>query len=77
VLASSGLRNHELNRTSFRLHQLVAGAELHGDDVRRRLIEAATANGLIAENGLRAVRATIDSGATAGLKSPRDRGGRR
>src|SRR5262249_3933176 len=77
VLASSGSRNHALNRAAFCLHQLVAGEELHADVVQQRLIGAAEANGLVAENGLRAVQATINSGATAGLRHPRDRHGQR
>ena len=75
--ASSGTRNAELNRTSFRLHQLVAGQELYGDEVARRLIHATQINGLLAEDGPRQVQATINSGANAGLRFPRDRHGRR
>src|SRR3954471_2537603 len=40
-----GSRNHALNRTSFVLHQLVAGGELDAGEVERRLWDAATANG--------------------------------
>src|SRR5262249_2275092 len=75
--ASSGHRNASLNKGSFCLAQLVAGRELHADEVTRGLIDSATANGLVAENGLRAVQATIDSGFSAGLRHPRDRWGRR
>ena len=70
-----GGRNHALNRASFRLHQLVAGGELDSHEVRTRLIEAATDNGLMAEDGLRSVQATITSGACAGLLHPRNRRG--
>jgi putative DNA primase/helicase len=77
VHASSGMRNAELNRASFRLGQLIAGSELNAETVQQRLIAAAEANGLLPENGLRAVQATIQSGATAGLRFPRDRNGRR
>ena len=77
VLASSGTRNALLNCASFRLYQLVAGQELHGDEVARRLLNATQTNGLLAEDGLRQVQATIRSGANAGLRSPRDRHGRR
>jgi Bifunctional DNA primase/polymerase, N-terminal len=66
-------RNHALNKASFRLHQLVAGGELDGGDVEQRLIEAATANGLVQEDGLRQVLKTIRSGARAGMKFPRSR----
>jgi hypothetical protein len=77
VLASSGTRNATLNCASFVLHQLVAGGELHAEEVMRALHYAAEGNGLLAEDGLRRVQATIESGATDGLRSPRDRHGRR
>jgi putative DNA primase/helicase len=71
-----GSRNHALNRASFSLFQLVAGGELDGTEVERRLYEAAEANGLVREDGARQVRATIRSGASAGLQRPRSRGAR-
>ena len=52
VLASSGTRNATLNCTSYCLHQLVAGSELQAGEVAERLVAAAQANGLVAENGL-------------------------
>jgi hypothetical protein len=72
-----GARNHQLNRASFSLHQLVAGGELNGAEVRARLIEAATANGLMADpdDGPRSVMLTIASGARAGMQHPRTRRG--
>jgi hypothetical protein len=75
--ASSGCRNATLNLVSFKLHQLVAGDELNASEVKRRLIAAAWINQLVQDNGLRAVEATIASGARAGLLSPRNRWGRR
>ena len=66
-----GSRNAALNRASFSLHQLVGGGELDGTDVERRLIEAATVNGLVADDGLSSVFATIKSGRRAGLQYPR------
>jgi hypothetical protein len=68
-----GGRNHALNRASFSLHQLVAGGELDGPEVERALLAAAGSNGLIAEDGLRQVLATIASGRRAGLQHPRSR----
>ena len=68
-----GRRNHQLNRASFSLHQLVAGGELDAAEVERRLVEASTVNGLIADDGLPSVIATIRSGARAGLQHPRGR----
>jgi hypothetical protein len=70
-----GGRNHALNRASFCLHQLVAGRELDASEVERALIDAATANGLVADDGLRQCMATIRSGARAGLLLPRSRNG--
>jgi Bifunctional DNA primase/polymerase, N-terminal len=75
--APRGSRNHALNRASFALHQLVAGGELDAGEVEQRLIGAATTNGLLGEDGLRSVMATIRSGARAGLKLPRSRNGGR
>jgi hypothetical protein len=69
----SGQRNHRLNFTAFRLYQLVAGGELDGPTVERRLVEACEANGLIKDDGFRSVVATIASGMRAGLSHPRSR----
>jgi hypothetical protein len=73
--APPGQRNNALNRTSFVLHQLVAGGELDGALVERRLIEAAHANGLMTDpdDGSRKTMATIRSGARAGLQHPRSK----
>jgi putative DNA primase/helicase len=71
--AAPGGRNHALNRASFSLHQLVAGGELDGGEVDRQLLEAATANGLVGDDGIKAVMATIKSGRDAGLANPRSR----
>jgi hypothetical protein len=72
-----GGRNAALNRASFSLHQLVAGGELDAIEVHARLIEAATANGLMSDpqDGPLSVARTIESGARAGLLHPRNRGG--
>jgi hypothetical protein len=68
-----GGRNAQANKSSFSLHQLVAGHELDGALVERRLIAACVANGLVADDGLPSVLATIKSGMCAGLQSPRRR----
>ncbi|MGB9392993.1 MAG: bifunctional DNA primase/polymerase [Xanthobacteraceae bacterium] len=70
-----GGRNHALNRTAFRLYQLVAGGELDNAEVFHGLIDACHRNGLIVDDGERSVRATIRSAANAGLKFPRSRRG--
>jgi hypothetical protein len=71
---AAGGRNHALNRTSFRLFQLVAGGELDRNLVIDRLIDASRRNGLVKDDGLSSVKATIASGMGAGLKHPRARG---
>jgi Bifunctional DNA primase/polymerase, N-terminal len=70
-----GARNHALNKASFCLHQLVAGGELDEAEVERRLLEAAAANGLMADpnDGPTKTRRTIESGRAAGLQQPRRR----
>jgi hypothetical protein len=72
----TGDRNNQLNRASFSLSQLVAGGELAAADVEAALIDAAKANGVWDEDGERQCLATIRSGASAGMQSPRHRGGR-
>ena len=73
----NGQRNQALNRASFCLHQLVAGGELNGAEVRARLIDAATRNGLMADpkDGPFVVLRTIASGRRAGMQHPRTRRG--
>jgi hypothetical protein len=73
--ASPGGRNHALNRASYRLFQLVAGGELDRHDVVDRLVGACHRNGLVHDDGLPSVIATIRSGARAGLQHPRTRSG--
>jgi len=68
-----GSRNNRLNRASFCLHQLVAGGELEANEVECCLLDAAIANGLVADDGLEQCLATIRSGARAGIRHPRSR----
>jgi hypothetical protein len=70
-----GARNHALNRAAFRLFQLVAGGELDRNVIGGRLIQACHRNGLVQDDGLPSVLATARSGARAGLRHPRTRGG--
>lgn len=65
--AQVGTRNHELNRSTFVLAQLVAGGELLGGAVRAGVIAAALAIGLDEPEA----RQTIDSAFAAGARSPR------
>jgi hypothetical protein len=71
--AQPGTRNATLNTAAFNLFQIVAGGELDEDEVRNALLAAATACGLIADDGLVSVEATINSGAQAGAQQPRTR----
>lgn len=71
-----GGRNDALFKATARLAGLHAGGAL--PDVRARLEDAASRAGLIRDDGLAAVRATIASGWSRGLQSPRtlSKGGR-
>jgi hypothetical protein len=73
VLANtgSGGRNDALNKASLKLFELVAAGALPDDQVEAELIRACEANGLIADDGILSVRATIRSGARKGLTQPR------
>jgi AAA domain/Bifunctional DNA primase/polymerase, N-terminal len=66
-------RNNALNSAAFNLFQLVAGGELDAekDQVAERLLSAAEACGLVADDGAASVRATIESGAKAGCAQAR------
>lgn len=74
AVTAPGGRNHALNRAAFSLFQLVAGGELDQHEVTERLIDACHRNGLVKDDGLRTVIATIRSGSNAGIQHPRDRG---
>jgi hypothetical protein len=73
VAAPVGTRNTTLNRAAFNLFQIVAGGALSEQEVGDRLFAAADACGLIADDGVPQVLATIKSGACAGFKKPRYR----
>lgn len=62
-----GTRNDQLNRSAFVLGQLVAGGALHETDVRQKLGDVASIIGLES----REISATLESGLTAGMASPR------
>jgi putative DNA primase/helicase len=64
-------RNNALNRAAFNLFQLVAAGGLDANVVRERLFAAAETCGLVADDGEKAVRDTIESGARAGRTQPR------
>lgn len=74
TLASMGKdsgRNIQLNTAAFNLGQLVAGGLLDVGEVRAALVAACEQNGLVKEDGMRTVLATIRSGLSAGARSPR------
>ncbi|UBU11621.1 bifunctional DNA primase/polymerase [Nonomuraea gerenzanensis] len=64
-------RNDQLNRSAYALGRLVGAYVLNQATAEAALRAAADAVGLIAEDGPRAVEATIASGLGAGLRKPR------
>jgi hypothetical protein len=65
--ATSGSRNHSLNRAAFAVSQVVAGGELDEHHARSELLETALAIDLPEPEA----RQTIDSGFRAGTREPR------
>jgi hypothetical protein len=65
-------RNIELNNAAMRMGHMVGADWCARAAVEERLFEAAVANGLVAEDGAPAVRATIKSGLDAGEKAPQE-----
>jgi len=68
----SGGRNQALNNAALKLGGLVSAGALSEAVLIAALEEAASKNGLVADDGLHSVQATIESGLTAGKKTPRD-----
>lgn len=64
-------RNNALNTAAFNLGQLVAGGLLDAGEVRAALVAACEQNGLVKEDGMRSVLASIRSGLSAGARKPR------
>lgn len=62
-----GMRNHELNATTFKLFQLVAGGELNAQVVEDRLLSVAISIGLSERESTQ----TIASGRKGGMADPR------
>ena len=63
-------RNIALNGGAYRMGRMVARGWIPRDEVEQQLREAATACGLTAEDGHRAVEATLQSGLNAGISQP-------
>ena len=68
-------RNNTLNEAAFCLGTLVGANVLDAGRASSELYAAASAAGLVREDGQRAVMATIESGLTAGAAKPRDLSG--
>ncbi|WP_405030458.1 AAA family ATPase [Nocardioides bizhenqiangii] len=70
LATANGSRNDQLNATAYKFGRRVAGGLLAEATVREELTEASKANGLWAEDGQRAVLATIESGMGRGMLLP-------
>jgi len=71
AMAKDSGRNNALNRAAFNMFQLIKSGDLNENMVRTELFAAATACGLVDEDGATQVLATIESGARAGHARPR------
>jgi putative DNA primase/helicase len=70
--AGSGIRNQTLNDATLSLGHLVGAGALAEGDVRGAMEAAAAACGLVKDDGIGAVRATITSALRAGIAEPAD-----
>jgi hypothetical protein len=68
--AESGKRNELLNAQAYRLGRMAARGWLHREHVESNLSGAMHTNGYVAEEGIRAVEATLRSGLDAGMQAP-------
>ena len=66
-----GGRNNRLNTAAFNLGTIVGAGALTSSYAVSRLLDAAKGAGLVAQDGQRAVMATIESGMTSGAQRPR------
>jgi hypothetical protein len=64
-------RNQGLNNAALRLGEMVVTGWIDRSEVENALWEAARANGYRSKDGDKAAWATLQSGLTAGMKSPR------
>ena len=67
--APRGSRNSELNRAAFRCGRVIGAGWLHRAEAGKALVGASISNGLMRDDGLPSVRATITSGLDAGLRA--------
>jgi putative DNA primase/helicase len=70
--AGSGIRNQTLNDATLSLGHLVGAGALAEGDVRAAMEAAAATCGLVKDDGIAAVRATITSALRAGIAEPAD-----
>ncbi|RWX22597.1 DUF3987 domain-containing protein [Rhizobium leguminosarum] len=70
--ASQGGRGEAVNRSAFSLGTLVGAGALSRSEAEAGLFDAAYANGVVAKDGEREIRAKIRRGLDAGIKQPRD-----
>jgi len=65
-----GTRNSALNAAAYRLGHLIARGWIDRSKVENTLFKSCVANGLVHDDGARAVRVTIRSGLGAGITKP-------
>ncbi|XKM40344.1 bifunctional DNA primase/polymerase [Rhizobium ruizarguesonis] len=70
--ASQGGRGEAVNRSAFSLGTLVGANVLSRSEAEAGLFDAAYANGVVAKDGEREIRAKIRRGLDAGMKQPRE-----
>lgn len=69
--APQGGRGEHVNRSAFSLGTLVGAGALSRAEAEAGLFDAAYANGVVAKDGEREIRAKIKRGLDAGIKNPR------
>lgn len=70
--ATQGGRGEAVNRSAFSLGTLVGAGALSRSEAEAGLFDAAFANGVVAKDGEREIRAKIRRGLDAGIKQPRE-----
>jgi hypothetical protein len=70
AMAPNSGRNDKLNKVAFRLGTMIARGWIGQTEVESRLLAAANTCGLVADDGERATRATLNSGLGDGVKEP-------
>lgn len=69
--AATGGRNHVLNAETYSLARLAAATGYPVDRITEAMVTACTSNGLVADDGIRSIRATIKSAIRGGMGKPR------